>query len=79
MAAAPRLPARHLLVNLVSLACFTLRGQPRAIFRAKWDALRSLPRVFAARRSVQGRAGARGRAVREAFTPGAWTAYFGRS
>jgi GT2 family glycosyltransferase len=70
---------QHLLLNLVSLAWFTLRGQPRAIFRAKWDAVRSLPRVLAARRSVQGRAAGRARDVRDAFTPGAWTAYLGRS
>jgi GT2 family glycosyltransferase len=70
---------QHLLLNVVSLAWFTLRGRPRVIFRSKWDALRNLPRVFAARRAVQGRAGSRGREVRQAFTPGAWTAYFGRS
>jgi GT2 family glycosyltransferase len=69
---------QHLLLNLVSLAWFTLRGQPRAIFRAKWDAVRSLPRVLAARRAVQGRAGVGGHELRQAFTPGVWTAYFGR-
>jgi GT2 family glycosyltransferase len=70
---------QHLLLNLVSLAWFTLRGRPAVIFRAKWDAVRSLPRMFAARRVVQGRAGARGSEVRRAFTPGTWAAYFGRS
>ena len=70
---------QHLFLNLVSLAWFTLHGQARTIFRAKWDALRSLPRVWRARRAVQGRAGVDSAQLRRAFTPGAWTAYFGRS
>jgi GT2 family glycosyltransferase len=43
----------HLLLNLVSLAWFTLRGQGRAIWRAKWDAVRGLPRVLRQRREIQ--------------------------
>ena len=43
----------HLLLNLVSLAWFTLRGQGRAIWRAKWDAVRGLPRVLKQRREIQ--------------------------
>jgi GT2 family glycosyltransferase len=70
---------QHLLLNLASLAWFTLRGQPRAIFRAKWDALRSLPRVWTARRAIQGRAGISSQELRRAFTSGVWTAYLGRS
>jgi GT2 family glycosyltransferase len=69
---------QHLLLNVVSLAWFTLRGQARAIFRAKWDAVRSLPRVWRARRDVQGRARARAPELRQAFTPGLLSAYFSR-
>jgi GT2 family glycosyltransferase len=43
----------HLVLNLVALAWFTLRGQGRAIWRAKRDALRGLPRVLRQRREVQ--------------------------
>ena len=43
----------HLLLNLVSLVWFTLRGQGRAIWRAKWDAVRGLPRVLKQRREIQ--------------------------
>jgi GT2 family glycosyltransferase len=43
----------HLLLNLLSLVWFTLRGQGRAIWRAKWDALRGLPRVLEQRRAIQ--------------------------
>jgi GT2 family glycosyltransferase len=45
----------HLVLNLVSLVWFTLRGQGSAIWRAKWDALRGLPRVLRQRREVQAR------------------------
>jgi GT2 family glycosyltransferase len=45
----------HLLLDFVSLAWFTLRGQGRAIWRAKRDALRGLPRVLRQRREVQAR------------------------
>jgi GT2 family glycosyltransferase len=43
----------HLLLNMVSLVWFTLRGQGRTIWKAKWDALRGLPRVLRQRRAVQ--------------------------
>jgi len=45
----------HVLVNLISLAWFTLRGQGRAIWKAKRDALRGLPRVLRQRRDIQAR------------------------
>ncbi len=43
----------HLLLNLISLVWFTLRGQGRAIWRAKCDAVRGLPRVLKQRREIQ--------------------------
>jgi len=43
----------HLLLNLISLVGFTLRGQGRAIWSAKWDAVRALPRVLRQRREIQ--------------------------
>jgi GT2 family glycosyltransferase len=46
------LPA-HLALNLASLAWFTARGQGADIFRAKWDACKGLPRMWAKRRNIQ--------------------------
>ncbi len=46
------LPA-HLLANLLFLAVYTWRGQARAIWRAKWDALRGLPVALRKRREIQ--------------------------
>jgi len=52
---------QHVLLNLVSLAYFAARGRGRTIARAKWDALRGLPRVLRERARVQ-----------EARTVGSW-------
>jgi len=43
----------HILFNLLSLMVFTLAGQPRALWRAKWHALKGLPRVLRERRALQ--------------------------
>lgn len=44
---------QHLLFNLVSILWYTLRGQGRVILRAKWDAIRGLPRVWRQRKAIQ--------------------------
>lgn len=44
---------QHLLLNLVTIVWFALRGQGRVILRAKWDALMGLPRVLRQRRPIQ--------------------------
>ena len=46
------LPA-HLLANLVYLVYHTLCGRGKILWRAKWDALRGLPRVLRKRREIQ--------------------------
>lgn len=43
----------HIAVNFFFLIYFTLKGQGRAIWRAKWDALRGLPMILKKRREVQ--------------------------
>jgi len=44
---------QHLLLNLVTIIWFSLRGQAKVIFRAKWDALQKLPQVWKDRQRVQ--------------------------
>lgn len=44
---------QHLLLNLVSIMYFALRGQGRVILKAKWDARKGLPRILKERRRVQ--------------------------
>jgi GT2 family glycosyltransferase len=43
----------HLLMNLYFLVSFTLRGKGRAIFNAKWDAIKHIPVVLEKRRMIQ--------------------------
>ena len=45
----------HLLMNLWLLGWFSLRGEGGPIWRAKWDALKGLPRVLRQRREIQAR------------------------
>jgi hypothetical protein len=44
---------QHLMWNVVSLLWFSLRGQSGVIWRAKWDALKGLPRILQERRRIQ--------------------------
>ena len=46
------LPA-HIFANIVYLANYTLRGHRKVLWRAKWDALRGLPKVLKKRRQIQ--------------------------
>jgi GT2 family glycosyltransferase len=60
----------HLLLNLTSLAYFTVRRQGRPIWKAKWDALRGLPRVLRQRREVQAARRASARDLRRVMARG---------
>jgi GT2 family glycosyltransferase len=69
---------QHLLLNLVTLVWFTLRGQGWVIFKAKWDALKGLPRVLRERRRVQGQRRVSAWALRRVMARGMFTPYFRR-
>lgn len=43
----------HLVMNLAVLAMFTWRGQGKVIVRAKWDAIKGLPKMWRKRQLVQ--------------------------
>ncbi|MEO8418648.1 MAG: glycosyltransferase family 2 protein, partial [Methylophilaceae bacterium] len=43
----------HLAMNLVVMVAFMLRGQGRTILRAKWDAIKGLPKMWHKRRLIQ--------------------------
>lgn len=43
----------HVLLNLVSVVWFTMRGQGRVILRAKYDALLGLPKMWRKRQQIQ--------------------------
>lgn len=44
---------QHLLYNLLAVVWFSLHGRALAVLRAKWDAVRGLPRVWRQRRVIQ--------------------------
>ncbi|MDH5738889.1 MAG: glycosyltransferase family 2 protein [Nitrospira sp.] len=43
----------HVAMNLVTLMVFALRGQGRVILRAKWDAIKGLPKMWRKRQTIQ--------------------------
>jgi hypothetical protein len=45
--------AQHVVVNVLTVVWYSLRGQAKTVARAKRDALKGLPRVIRARREVQ--------------------------
>jgi hypothetical protein len=67
---------QHLLLNLVALSYFTMRGQGLTVLRAKWDALRGLPQALRARRKVQASRRATTRELREMMATGLLKPYF---
>jgi GT2 family glycosyltransferase len=61
---------QHLFMNVLAVAWFSARGHPRAIVRAKIDAVRGLPEALAQRRGVQARRVLGGEEVRRAMARG---------
>ncbi|KJS28345.1 MAG: glycosyltransferase [Desulfatitalea sp. BRH_c12] len=45
----------HILMNIVTIAIFALRGQFRVIFKSKLDAIKSLPQALIKRKNIQNR------------------------
>lgn len=70
---------QHLLLNLISLAWFSLHGQARVILRAKWDALKGLPRILQERRKVQVGKRIGGWQLRRVMSKGLFKPYFKHS
>ncbi len=64
---------QHVLMNLFALAYFTWGGRGAAIARAKWDAVRGLPRVLRHRGDVQARRKVGWRDIRRVLTRGVFS------
>ncbi len=69
---------QHMLANLAAVVRFTLRGQGRVILRAKWHAIRELPRVWRQRRAIQAARRASVREIWRAMEKGLFKPYFRR-
>jgi GT2 family glycosyltransferase len=61
---------QHLLVNVLNVVWYALRGQTRAVLRSKLDATRGLPGVLRARRAVQRERSVGGRELRQLMARG---------
>jgi GT2 family glycosyltransferase len=61
---------QHLLLNLLAVVWFSIRGQAKAILSAKRDALRSLPRVVRERRAIQAERRVEGRELLQLMSRG---------
>ncbi len=69
---------QHLLLNVAALLFYPWRGQGRAVWRAKRDAIRGLTAALAQRRAVQATRTAGWRALRQAMVRGVAAPYVGR-
>jgi GT2 family glycosyltransferase len=69
---------QHILLNFVSIVYFALRGQGRVILRAKWDALKGLPRILKERRRIQKSRRVSSSELRRVMTKGLLTPYLRR-
>ncbi|MEA3291952.1 MAG: glycosyltransferase family 2 protein [Pseudomonadota bacterium] len=69
---------QHLLMNFVILAYYTLRGRAGVIWRAKFDAVRGLPRALAERKEIQARRRVSGNHLRGHMSRDLLKPYIGR-
>jgi GT2 family glycosyltransferase len=69
---------QHLLLNLAALLYYPRRGQGRVVFKAKWDAVRGIPRILKQRRLVQRSRQVRALALRHAMVRGLTAPYLAR-
>ena len=46
------LPA-HIITNLIYVLYYTFRGRGKVLWKAKWDALRGLPKIYKQRKKIQ--------------------------
>jgi GT2 family glycosyltransferase len=66
---------QHILFSISSIIRFALTGKAGPVFKARWDALKELPRVWALRQGTQNTRTVSGRAVVKAMRKGFWTPY----
>jgi len=69
---------QHLSLNLATIFWFCSFGRARVILRAKWHALKGLPRILRERRRIQARRLVNAWALRPAMAKGLLTPYVGR-
>jgi GT2 family glycosyltransferase len=66
---------QHLLLNIISVLRFVIKGQGRVVLRAKWGALRGLRKMLGKRRSIQATIRTPRRSIRAVMATGLLTPY----
>ncbi|MBT5377106.1 MAG: glycosyltransferase family 2 protein, partial [Nitrospinaceae bacterium] len=66
---------QHILFSLSALIWFSLHGKAGAVFKARWDALKGLPRVWKLRKETQKTKTARGKNIVNAMSRDFWLPY----
>ena len=60
----------HVALNAASIVWYSLKGRWRVILRAKWDAIKGLPRMWKKRRAIQARRSVSGWEIRKTMEKG---------
>jgi hypothetical protein len=60
----------HIALNVAAIAWYALSGRWRVVLKAKWDAIRGLPKMWKKRREVQARRVVSAREIRKVMAKG---------
>ena len=66
---------QHILFSLIALIWFSLKGKAIPVFKARWDALKGLPRVLKLRKQTQKSKTVAGEKVVDAMSRDFWVPY----
>ena len=66
---------QHILFNFTALIWFSLKGKALPVFKARWDALKGLPRVWQLRKETQNSKTVAGKKVVDAMNRSCWAPY----
>ena len=66
---------QHIVFSISALIWFSLKGKASSVLKARWDALKGLPRVWKLRKETQNTKTVAGRKVVNAMSKGFWVPY----
>ena len=66
---------QHILFSLIALIWFSMKGKAVPVFKARWDALKGLPRVLKLRKETQNSKTVAGEKVVDAMSRDFWVPY----
>jgi GT2 family glycosyltransferase len=69
---------QHIIFSIAALIWFSLKGKAGPVLKARWDALKGLPRVLQLRRRTQNTKTVSGREVVDAMSKGFWVPYLSK-